>query len=765
MMKVMADKSSNSGLDIIRKIRDKTTGIIFGSDNEFEEQNEKDEEYINNIISKINNNIKNNVTGNNIIEYFSRINMEKENKSQKDKLKNCKDEENLVDVDKLINPDNAIVKELISSKESKAELYRDYNMIYNNIPELGQALDTFKDNIISPDDFTKKIFNIFYKKEKLDSGADKNVSNKVNNLTESYDIKDRVEEIVGDTLKYGEYYLGVLNVDKEMNKMLNEDGNDKLFRSRQQAKKELNQSKYLLTENNVALTEREKEQLNGLISINSDEEENNEKLLEEYKEEITTVLNNNIEINDSPEGLYEELLETKKEFEPELGKDMDFANYDTNKKEDEDDEKEVDYDINKSIIKKLDPERVIDITVNGSNFGYYYIEEGKALDDADQRKEDEMKDLFTNKLDIGQLKDSADSSDKKLKFLSKIFAKNIGKKIDKKYLENNKDLREIVYELVKKDYITNKKVKVTYLAPNEVVHFDIGESIYKKILFSAKLYIATLSTTMMENLIRKERRKFYVDVGMDKDVEGAVNSLIRDIKQRELSMQDLKNTDVAMKYPGRFEDYYIPRVNGDTPFDIETESAGPQRRMENDFLEYLLNNCINGIGIPAEFLNEQRSDFARSLSMKNGKFIRSIVNFQSIFGKGFTKLYRILFFNEYGNDEIYNNDENETNIKNIVSLLEVKFSSPTTLTLNNLSDQIRNVNDVVEFIKNGVIGDDRDIDPQLQQKINFELLKEFFPKLDWERYNDIVKDINKEIEKEELINNEGDEEDSGGSNW
>jgi len=754
----MAD-NKNSALDIIKRIRDKTSGFIFGTDSGFEDQNKKDEEYINNIISKINNNIKSDVTGNNIIEYFSRINMEKENKSQKQKLKNGEKDNKLIDVDELINPNNAIVKELIDSRETKTDLYRDYNMIYNNIPELGQALATYKDNIISPDDFTKKIFNIFYKKEKLDGGEDKAVYNKIKQLNDSYDIKSRVDEIVTDTLKYGEYYLGVLNLDKEMNKMLNE-SNDDIFRNRQKAKKELNESKYLLTESNVVLGEEDKEILNSLLS-----EEEDEKALREYKEEITTVLNNNIEINDNANHMFNDLLEAKEDFKSELGNDINF-DYDSDYTGEEDgEEKEVDYDINKSIIKKLDPERMIDITVNGSNFGYYYIETGEALNKADQRKEDEMSDLFTNKIDVGGFKDQSSTSDKKLKFLSKIFANNIGKKIDKKYLENNKDLREIVYELVKKDYITKNKVKVTYLQPNEVVHFDIGESIYKKILFTAKLYIATLSTTMMENLIRKERRKFYVEVGMDKDVENAVQSLIRDIKQRELSMQDLKNTDVAMKYPGRFEDYYIPRVNGETPFDIETKSTGPQRRMENDFLEYLLNNCINGIGIPAEFLNEQRSDFARSLSMKNGKFIRSIVSFQTIFGEGFTKLYRTLFFNEYGNDEIYNNDENEITIKSVISKLEAKFSSPTTLTLNNLSDQIRNVNDVVEFIKNGVIGDDRDIDPELKQKINFELLKEFFPKLDWERYQRIKDGVEKEIEHESLLDNDEEEDSGGESNW
>ena len=62
-------------------------------------------------------------------------------------------------------------------------LYTEYDLIVEYIPQLYQALNVYVDNIISPDDFTKDIFNIFYNDKDI-SGNEAEVNSILNNLKE-----------------------------------------------------------------------------------------------------------------------------------------------------------------------------------------------------------------------------------------------------------------------------------------------------------------------------------------------------------------------------------------------------------------------------------------------------------------------------------------------------------------------------------------------------------------------------------------------------
>ena len=50
------------------------------------------------------------------------------------------------------------------------------------------------------------------------------------------------------------------------------------------------------------------------------------------------------------------------------------------------------------------------------------------------------------------------------------------------------------------------------------------------------------------------KRAFYIDVGLDDDLEGAVQGFIKDIKSKELSSGHLKNITTILNSVGAFED-------------------------------------------------------------------------------------------------------------------------------------------------------------------------------------------------------------------
>ena len=164
-------------------------------------------------------------------------------------------------------------------------------------------------------------------------------------------------------------------------------------------------------------------------------------------------------------------------------------------------------------------------------------------------------------------------------------------------------------------YIIKKGVKLTYFLPEEVIKFE-APALFRKILFFAKLYLATLSNIILIKLGRAhDKRVFYINVGLDADYEQAIQKVIQDIKTKEYKMDNLNDINTILNLnPGRFDDYFMPSMNGDHPVEIDT-LPGMDTEMSNEFLEFLKNSMLSGIGIPRDLIDSLSNvDFARTLS-------------------------------------------------------------------------------------------------------------------------------------------------------
>jgi len=188
----------------------------------------------------------------------------------------------------------------------------------------------------------------------------------------------------------------------------------------------------------------------------------------------------------------------------------------------------------------------------------------------------------------------------------------------------------------------------------------------------------------------------------------------------------------------------------------------------NDFLDYLLKSMISGIGIPPEFLSySEQTEFARSLGMMNGKFVRSILVWQKIFGTQFTKLFRLLYQNEYLNDydinkikkELKKIEKNSTKDDTILvdtkaekeqvertkdllndnffdlESLSVKFPPPQALNMTTITERINNSRDIIEFITTTLVSQD---DAELQEEFKREVTKDMLSTFDWNKYEQLL---------------------------
>jgi len=652
-------------LDQFRSVSKLATSELYGTTEKFHDDNYRDLSDIKNTVDSIMNRYKKS-TGEDIIEFFNAVNMKNNNgvgrPSRTSKTEKVKKQ--LTDIEAMVNNNDIYsMNELFSQESGRFQLYSSYKLIYENIPQMAQALDTYVDNIMSPDDFTKDIFNIYLNDVILSSNEENDDNTKVikncKTLVERYNLDIHTKRILKETLKLGDQFVAVLKLNDEISKVMLSESYDSNFA-------EFNKP---LSENDIELSDEDVLQLSEMFELTNvklpsqkkpvpsdykgkDKKKLNEsykhdlqvyneevKIFNETKErfshDIAEILNKNFIFTEDSSCLLEDNVEISKQFNISSKKEL-FNNFQDQNKEDRKNlnpfhkNKAADeIRVGGSVLKVLQPERTIKLVLDDFEYGYYYIE--NLENNADMLTTGSYSvssNIFTSFK--SQANEKPDIINAKYRLITDVFVKNMAKKIDKKFINKNPEFKNTVYQLLKQNYLLNKQVRMVYLKSNEVVHFGMGtedyyDSIYKSILFSAKLYLAVLTSQVMLRLVRSpEKRAFYIEVDLDNDTEAVVQQFMRDIKTRDIKMSNFgEDINTLLNAIGTFQDYYIPVVEGQKPVEIDT-IPGMNVEITNDFLDYLLKSMISGMGIPPEFLSySEQTEFARSLGMMNGKFVLS----------------------------------------------------------------------------------------------------------------------------------------------
>jgi len=823
MSKGTGTPTIKQNLDRFRTLAKLTNAELYGTDENFHEENDRDLSDIRSTIRGITASYKKN-TGEDIIEFFNAVNFNAENKSLKQQQKIERSRNQIRDIQqKLENPDLFSVSEIFSQETGRFQLYNSYNLIYENIPQMTQALSTYVDNILSPDDFTKTVFSVVVDGVPI-NGADmvkletnKEIIDNCKKLIKNYNLENRCQKYITNSLKLGDQFVAVLNYNDELSKiMLNEDETPIIE----------DPNKYMLKESEIEITDEEVQQFSALItehevikpesiptksdyikahkteitdmtkltesySVLREEYEKKNSEYTSYKKslqaEICEILNKNVLFTEDTSVL----LESNKKYDHEyqgvdIDDSMNFNNSSEIQKGNFTDKKKnvkaEELHLSGSIIKELKAERTVKLVLDEKCYGYYYIDNLEdSVDYLTTGAYSINSNIFTN-FRNNQSNEAPDKLNVKYRLITDIFVRNFSKKIDKKFVNNHPEFKDIIYNLLRNNYILDKQIRIIYLPPNKVIHFGIGEdtykdSIFKPILFQAKLYLAVLTSQVMLRLVRSpEKRAFYIETDLDNDTEAVVQSFIRDTKTKDIKMSNFGNDiNTIMNSVGTFQDYFIPVVDGQKPVEIDT-IPGMNIEVTNDFLEYLLKGMISGMGIPPEFLSySEQTEFARSLGMMNGKFVRAIIVKQKVYAEQFSQLVRLLYKNEYlnahsddakekkakefflnkakGNLSVTDEHERaqlsklETEYKNILfdlNLIEVKFPSPQSLNMTALAEQINNSQAVIDFIVNTLCDDDN---TELKEATKKAITQDILSTFDWEKYEKIY-----EKSKVELVN-------------
>ena len=693
----------------------------------------------------------------------------------------------------------------VTEDTERTARYTDYRLIDKYIPEITDSLDVLRDSIMSPDDISKK--SVLYSYIGELSTADRELfESNMRKLFEKYDFETFISDKIRSTLLLGDGFTIVDKLSSTFTRYLNEgDGEDE----------ELKDDGNVLSESadifaSPKFRDRIKAYYEKAKSLNeasfvtkgSDGKKyqvTSDMYVKNTEEEILKMINKNVKYIEDP-------MKALSDFTKYTGSTVSDKYTDKITKE---------LNINGVYFKDLNPDDVIKLEIDHICIGYIVINRTRGAADtiggfggSGINSNYSMLGAITsalnpdmgnanNNLQFNQASMSTDAFTGNQNVLKDgntalayntivdMLVKGISEKIDNKYIEKNEAFRDLLFGLVRMDYIISKEIDITFLEASQLDHVKIdstmtyGVSRIASSMFPAKLYLALLLTNLMLKINQgRDRRVFYVDTDLDDDFEGNIEQIIKDVKSSEIPTSSFGSTtsvSTVLNTVGSLENYYIPTIDGNRPFDIDVIS-GMQVDINDELMEKLLKSAIIGTGVPYNYIDATNEiDFARSLSMQNQGFVKKVVNYQQVFSRFFTKIIRKMYKYEFGIDDIdetKNNKLKEIKIKNKkrgkkskkdddadshssmidIEKIEIVFPEPVLLNVTTNNEQIEATNTTIEYITEMYVDANDENADDIKRRFKKELARSVYMKnLDWEAIDKAYDKMQEDSIEEKLL--------------
>lgn len=693
----------------------------------------------------------------------------------------------------------------VTEDTERTARYTDCRLIDKYIPEITDSLDVLRDSIMSPDDISKK--SVLYSYIGELSTADRELfESNMRKLFEKYDFETFISDKIRSTLLLGDGFTIVDKLSSTFTRYLNEgDGGDE----------ELKDDGNVLSESadifaSPKFRDRIKAYYEKAKSLNeasfvtkgSDGKKyqvTSDMYVKNTEEEILKMINKNVKYIEDP-------MKALSDFTKYTGSTVSDKYTDKITKE---------LNINGVYFKDLNPDDVIKLEIDHICIGYIVINRtrgtadtvggfgsgginsnysmlgaitsalnpdmGNANNNLQFNQASMSTDAFTGNQNV--LKDG--NTALAYNTIVDMLVKGISEKIDNKYIEKNEAFRDLLFGLVRMDYIIRKEIDITFLEASQLDHVKIdstmtyGVSRIASSMFPAKLYLALLLTNLMLKINQgRDRRVFYVDTDLDDDFEGNIEQIIKDVKSSEIPTSSFGSTtsvSTVLNTVGSLENYYIPTIDGNRPFDIDVIS-GMQVDINDELMEKLLKSAIIGTGVPYNYIDATNEiDFARSLSMQNQGFVKKVVNYQQVFSRFFTKIIRKMYKYEFGIDDIdetKNNKLKEIKIKNKkrgkkskkdddadshssmidIEKIEIVFPEPVLLNVTTNNEQIEATNTTIEYITEMYVDANDENADDIKRRFKKELARSVYMKnLDWEAIDKAYDKMQEDSIEEKLL--------------
>ena len=330
-----------------------------------------------------------------------------------------------------------------------------------------------------------------------------------------------------------------------------------------------------------------------------------------------------------------------------------------------------------------------------------------------------------------------------------LISEKIVKSIDKKFIHDNVKFKELVANAISYDNFYRKAFRIQFVSTEYMTAFKInenpesrmGESILKKSLFYAKLYLSLLIFKIISILTKSnDQRVYYIkNSGISKNMINRVQEAARAMKRNQINFNDLACVNTILSKVGKNPDMYIPVGRGgekSIEFDI---LSGQDIQLDTPLMEFLRKNMINNTGVPSIILSYmEEADYARTLTMQNSKYLTRIMSYQEELEGYTTELFRKLLTFESSLDP------------STIEAFEYKLTRPKALNIQNMNDLISNAETTAAFIVRILVGDDAD--DKIKNKVTSKIVRKVLMSgvYDWDKLDEYVKQAALEI-KQEMI--------------
>ncbi|WP_304576743.1 hypothetical protein [Romboutsia ilealis] len=638
--------------------------------------------------------------------------------------------------------------------KNKALLYEDLETIASQLIELGEAVNTTTDAIVTADDVGSTISRSLKFRNNTDTeNEDESILTIVKEIEKKMKLTHKIKNhIVPKTLTYGKYYAYII----PQSKLFEDAQKDKLKEVKTMESLLVDDETIKFVAENVTIINDEDNKPNFGFNSGNNKTDNTvkEALLEMAKcinisnDDLALPLLENVGMMDAMMDLskYNKSITKKgKKKESNVYFGMDGVTSTNEKKS-----KIEDFTfIEDCYIKLLDPKKVIPVKIMEYTIGYYYLHE---------QAPEIQKNPFNSSINMVK-NDHVTEKD----VVGKI-AEKIVKAFDKSYLENNIQFKDFILNALLYNNAYKKKIHFQFIPAEYICEFKVNEdengegtSMLMKSLFYAKLYLALLIFNIITHLSKSTDTKIYYvkNSGIDKDVVGKTMEVARDIKAKQINFADLLNYGTIMSKVGTGKEIFMPvGQSGEKGIEFDILS-GQQVDMQNDFLEMLNRAYINGTGVPSVIMNYiNEADYAKTLVMANAKFLGRVLSYQMDFNESISEMYRkVLKFTTDIPDEVLDD-------------LEFTFTPPKMLNNMNISDITSYTENIIEFLTNVAIGQEGEQQEDIgtvKDLLKKKLAKEIAPMLPWDKIEDMLEDALLEAKKIQIEKNATSDPEHGSS--
>lgn len=508
--------------------------------------------------------------------------------------------------------------------------YDEYDAVVSKISYLQRAIKVLTDNIISPDEITKRSIQF------VDETLDKDISNKdilarLKKIEKSINFENKIENIISTTLKKGDYFTEVIYSPKGQNafSIINENLN-------RVPSKDWNEIVSESSSFSIGLAEKNSTPQEKSITI---------KIHYDTKTPSCEYLTESQTDKNEEKVLTEDILPEYKADDLRFQKD-----HSNDIVGDEQFRSRVDADMGPNHTPK-DSVLLSDIFLTTHNPKYIIRLETERFRTC-------LGFLVFPKIDIPSLTTSMFSSSSTnsvdsicQSILNKLHLK-LTNQSESDSIPMSEDLRNTVINYLY-SLKTNADLHIRYVPVEMMIHWRIsvdkfdpyGESVLENVMFDCKLLLALKTATTIKRLTSSvDKRIIKVETGLPRDAKNLIESLKETMRKRKISIGSMGSIDSIPDMIHTFEDIYVPTREGKEYVSFDHQQFGPAPQPDIEDMKFIRDGIVANLSIPAPFLGLEENTSNRALlTVENILFCRTIISHQKVFSVPLKELFKKIY--------------------------------------------------------------------------------------------------------------------------